>query len=57
LEDFALYALRWQLSTLVLAPVIAYLTQQKKVNFIYATAVGNFIGAIVFFFVDKAIFR
>lgn len=54
LKQFVKYAFRWQLSSIVLAPVIYMIPN----NAILAAVVGNFIGAIIFFWVDKyLIFR
>jgi len=56
-----IYALRWQLSTVILAPVIIYtngvFSANNTVNFTLATILANFIGACVFWFVDKWIFK
>ena len=61
LKKFILYALRWQLSTPILAPVIIYcndfLNFDPKINFWIATIVANFVGSCIFFWVDKFIFR
>ncbi len=58
---FLLYALRWQLSTPILAPVVAYFTHSPSLfgtaeDWIGAT-VANGIGSCIFFFVDRVIFR
>ena len=61
LKRFTLYALRWQLSTPILAPVIIYCNDflhfDPNINFWVATIVANFIGSCIFFWVDKFIFR
>ena len=57
-----MYLIRWQLSTVILAPVIAY---YKHSNAIFGTSsdwysaiVANLIGGIIFFWVDgKIIFN
>lgn len=49
-KRFCLYAFRWQLSSLILAPVV-YLIE----NPLLAVVVGNLIGAIVFYNIDKRI--
>ena len=58
---FLLYLGRWQLSTIVLAPVIIYtngvFSSNDVINFTLATILANFIGACLFWFVDKYIFR
>lgn len=43
-----MYAFRWQLSGIILAPVIAIID-----NPVLAVILGNLLGAIVFFPVDK----
>jgi hypothetical protein len=50
--DFVLYAVRWQLSTPILWLVIKKLGPGIK-----GTVIANFIGSIVFFFVDRWIFH
>ena len=60
-KKFLLYALRWQLSTPILAPVLIYcdglFSANTNVNFFMATVVANFIGSSIFFWVDRFIFR
>ncbi len=51
IKQFWFYAFRWQLSTLVLAPCIYLLPN----NAVLSAVVSNFIGAGVFFWVDKYI--
>jgi len=48
-----LYLLRWQLSTPIIALCLAWLPFSTLINMIIA----NLIGGIVFFFVDKHIFK
>jgi len=61
LKRFALYALRWQLSTPVLAPILIYgndlLHFDTTTNFWILMFIANFIGSGIFFWVDKFIFR
>ena len=61
LKRFALYALRWQLSTPILAPILIYgnalLHFDATTNFWILTFIANFIGSCIFFWVDKFIFR
>jgi hypothetical protein len=52
-KKFILYLLRWQLSTPILALVLMFL----KCNFIIKTVVANLIGGLIFFWVDKLIFK
>ena len=56
LKRFALYALRWQLSTPVMYPVLAYFAG-LGFGYFTALAAANFVGACIFFWVDKFIFR
>jgi hypothetical protein len=58
-KRFLLYLLRWQLSTPILAPVVAFFTGSP----IWGTAetwigssVANLIGGSIFFWVDRFIF-
>ena len=50
---YALYLLRWQLSTPILAAVLFFLTRTDKIT---ATVIANFIGGLIFFWVDIVIF-
>ncbi len=50
-----LYILRWQLSTPILA-IITYLTIDDIGSF-YSAILANFIGSLIFFNVDKLIFK
>ena len=58
---FVLYLIRWQLSTPILAPVVAYFKHSPS---IFGTseewlgaAVANLIGGCIFFWVDRFIFK
>jgi len=58
---FILYLVRWQLSTIILAPVVAYFknspsTFGTKEDWV-AAAVANLIGGCIFFWVDQFIFK
>ena len=55
LKRFTLYALRWQLSTPVMAPIVAFCLKLDY-GYLLALAVANFVGACIFFWVDKFIF-
>jgi formate/nitrite transporter FocA (FNT family) len=48
---------RWQLSTFTLAPVIWLLAVYGITNSWIAAFVGNVIGSLIFFWVDKLIFK
>ena len=54
-----MYLLRWQLSGVVLAPVLALMTGSPlwELNIVGATAIANLIGGTVFFWVDRIIFK
>jgi Zn finger protein HypA/HybF involved in hydrogenase expression len=54
MKKFILYALRWQASSIILAPCIYYLSSY---HFAIAAIVSNAIGSIIFFWVDKYIFK
>ncbi|MFA6963668.1 MAG: hypothetical protein WC227_03045 [Patescibacteria group bacterium] len=58
---FILYLIRWQLSTLILAPAVAYFKHSPSImgtkeDWIAAT-VANLIGGCIFFWVDRFIFK
>lgn len=61
LKKYLLYLLRWQLSTPILAPVIAYFKHSPSIFGVkedwIGSAVANLIGGLIFFWVDKWIFR
>lgn len=54
IKKYILYLIRWQLSTPILAIVLIWLS---NMNTILATVIANFIGGLIFFWVDKFIFR
>ena len=51
---YLLYLLRWQLSTPILAIALVYLAQLGE---FWATVIANLIGGLIFFWIDKIIFR
>jgi len=51
--QYALYLVRWQLSTPILALVLVWMANSGKLT---ATIVANLIGGLIFFWVDKFIF-
>jgi hypothetical protein len=53
MKRFLLYLLRWQISTIILAPCIYYL----PFNVIVKTIIANLIGGCLFYFIDKWIFK
>lgn len=52
IKKYALYLIRWQLSTPILALCLVYLNFGTTWN----TIVANLIGGLIFFWVDKFIF-
>jgi len=59
-KRYFLYLVRWQLSTPILAPVVAYFKHSPSVfgtpeDWIGSSA-ANLIGGLIFFWVDKFIF-
>ena len=54
LKKQSLYLLRWQLSTPILAIVLKLLS---NMNTWIATIIANLIGGLIFFWVDKMIFK
>ena len=54
LKRYALYLLRWQLSTPIIAVVLMVL---GGLNTWVATIIANFIGGLMFFWIDNLIFR
>jgi hypothetical protein len=52
-KRYALYLLRWQLSTPILAGVLFVLSRTDKVT---ATVIANLLGGLVFFWIDIIIF-
>ena len=54
LKRYSLYLLRWQLSTPILAIVLKILSKMSTLS---ATIIANFIGGLIFFWVDKLIFK
>ena len=53
-KKYSFYIIRWQLSTPILAIVLIWLANQNKW---VATIVANLIGALIFFWVDRIIFK
>lgn len=54
IKKYALYLLRWQLSTPILAACLIFLGGLGE---LWATIAANFIGGLIFFWIDKWIFR
>ena len=53
-KRFAMYALRWQLSTPVYALVLYFVSDNY--GYTTKTVIANLIGASIFYWVDKFIF-
>ena len=59
-KRYILYLIRWQLSTPLLAPIVAYFKQSDAIfgtreDWI-AASVANLIGGLIFYWVDRFIF-
>lgn len=54
IKAFILYAIRWQLSSPILAICLVWL---GGLGTIWATVIANLVGAITFFWIDKLIFK
>ena len=54
LKKYLLYLIRWQLSTPILAVCVVWLA---SLGTTWATIIANFIGGLIFFWVDKWIFN
>lgn len=53
-KQLILYLLRWQLSTPILALCLVFL---DKLGTIPATIIANLIGGLIFYWIDKLIFK
>ena len=53
-KKYMLYLIRWQLSTPILAVVLKLLSNMNEWT---ATIIANLIGGLIFFWVDKIIFK
>ena len=54
IKRYILYLIRWQLSTPILALCLNLLAGMDT---LWATIIANFIGGLIFFWVDKLIFK
>lgn len=54
LKKYLFYLIRWQLSTPILAVCLIWLSSLGE---IWSTIIANFIGALIFFWIDKIIFK
>lgn len=53
MKKYILYLIRWQLST----PILALILYILNTNEIVETIIANLIGGIIFYWVDKKIFK
>lgn len=53
IKPYLLYLLRWQLST----PILALALYLLNFNTLIETIIANLIGGLIFFWVDKKIFK
>jgi hypothetical protein len=54
IKRYALYLVRWQLSTPILAACVYYMTASLGAT--WTTVIANFVGGMIFFWVDRWIF-
>ena len=54
IKKYLFYLIRWQLSTPILAVVLIWLSDLSTLT---ATIIANLIGGLIFFWVDKFIFK
>jgi putative flippase GtrA len=52
-EKYILYLLRWQFSS----PILALVLYLLHTNIIVETIIANLIGGIIFFWIDRKIFK
>lgn len=53
-KRFLMYAFRWQLSTPIYAVILCFVSD--NLGYIGKTILANFVGACIFYWVDKFIF-
>lgn len=53
-KQYLVYLIRWQLSTPILAIVLNLLADMPT---FWATVIANLVGGIVFFWIDRKIFK
>lgn len=61
ITKYILYLVRWQTSTVILAPCVAYFKHSPNIwgtaeDWI-AASVSNLIGGLIFFWIDRLIFK
>ena len=57
MKRYLLYLARWQLSGIVLAPVLYLMTGINPMESVAATIVANLIGGAIFYWMDRIIFK
>lgn len=57
MKKFILYSIRWQLSTPILWGVLSLFPLIGITDSLVNTIIANLIGASIFFFIDKKIFK
>ena len=55
IRKYLMYLARWQLSTPILAVCVWWLV--NKIGATWSTVIANFIGGLIFFWIDRWIFR
>ena len=55
MKRYLIYHLRWQVSAFVMMPIMAYL--EGKVPLEINLMIGQFIGALIFWWIDRLIFK
>lgn len=53
-KQYLAYLIRWQLSTPILAIVLNLLAD---IPILWATVIANFVGSLIFFWIDRKIFK
>lgn len=53
MKKFLIYLIRWQMSTPIIALCMSKLNFSVGIN----TAIANLFGGIIFYFIDKRIFK
>ena len=57
MKQFLIYAIKWQLGSIVLVPALWILNEKFHLGYLLSTFIAQLFGAIVFFPVDKWIFN
>jgi len=51
-KRFGLYALRWQLGGIIIAPILWVLLEYLKIEYVLSTILMQLIGAVIFYPID-----